>query len=223
MGLVLRGLAVVDARGVDADGIDLPVLQQPARRLRIDARKVQLGDRPGPTLRGAEVPCGVRPARRVTRANQQNRIVRNPAVRLLEPLEVGHGHEVIGVLPGRLGDVDDDGRTDETLERNLVDGVAALREMHGRVDMRSAMLGRPEIIGRVVEPRGRHAVVHDLELEALGRRPEDGVFAVRVRQINDDSRWKPGGGSSRGWRGRGARGRGEQGDDGKGPGGHAPF
>src|SRR5438046_1198591 len=57
--------------------------------------------------------------------------------------------------------------------------------MHRRVDVRTAVLGRTEVVRRVVVALRRHAVGDLLELETFSCRPEDGLIAVIVREIDE--------------------------------------
>src|SRR5437016_3060902 len=47
-----RRLAVIDARRIEPDGLHLPRLGEPLRRVLVQTRKVQLGDSGLPTLGG---------------------------------------------------------------------------------------------------------------------------------------------------------------------------
>jgi hypothetical protein len=65
---------------------------------------------------------------------------------LLESLEVASRHLVVGVLFALLRDVDDDGRANQLLYRDLVDRQMALREVDRRIDVGTAVLGGEEAV-----------------------------------------------------------------------------
>ena len=112
------------------------------------------------------------------------------AVLLFPSLKVVGGHLIVGVRGRRVGDVDDDRGADQRSERNLIDRLASLREMHWRIDVRAAVLGREEVVRRVVVAGRRHAVGDLVVPERLRRRPEDGLRIVGVRQIDELARGK---------------------------------
>ena len=110
---------------------------------------------------------------------------RHLSVLLLPPLEVLDADLVVGIGRRRRRDVDHDRESDQLLERDRVDGLPALREVHRRIDVRAAVLRGEEVVGRVVIARRRHAIGDLVEAKSLGRRPEDGVGVVGVRQVDD--------------------------------------
>ena len=107
------------------------------------------------------------------------------AVRTFPRREVVRRHAVIGLRGGHSGHVDDDRIADELVERNLIDRAVALCEVNRRVDVRAAVLGGREVVRGVVVALRRDAVGDLVEPEALSRRPEDGLFAVVVREIDE--------------------------------------
>src|SRR5688572_19483345 len=77
MRLERRGGPVIDAGGIDPDGVNLPVCHDPARRIRVQAGKMQIsGAFVAPEPR-AQVSFRTRPAGRKPRPEQDNRIRRD--------------------------------------------------------------------------------------------------------------------------------------------------
>ena len=104
---------------------------------------------------------------------------------LLEALEIGGRHLVVGIALALLDDVDDDGRTDQAVNRYLVHGRMSLREVDGCIQVRAAVLGGEEAVGRIVVAGRRHAVGVPAELKSLGGGPIDRLRIVGVREIDD--------------------------------------
>src|SRR5439155_663525 len=168
---VERGrLPVVDARRVDADGADL-ASHEPAGRIGMDAREVELRHRRHACFRGAEVARPVGPATPPPRAEQHDRSFRNPAVRLLPPFQIAGRDAVVALCLSLPAHVDHVRGADELSDGNLVGGVLPFREMDGRVEVGTAVLGSGEVVGGVVVPCGSALRRHYLEPERLRRRP----------------------------------------------------
>ena len=91
---------------------------------------------------------------------------------------------IIDVLPGLGADVDHESRPDHLLDRNLVGSIGALGEVHRRVEMRAAMLGRREVVGAVIVSARGMAGRDLLQLEHVGRGPVDGPGVERMGQVD---------------------------------------
>ena len=78
-------------------------------------------------------------------------------------------HLVVGVLRRGIADVDHDRRPDQPFQRDLIDRLAALREVDRRVDVGAAVLGGGEVVRRVVVAGRRHAVGDLVQLERRRR------------------------------------------------------
>ena len=184
MGAEARGRSVVDAGRVDPHGLDPPVLHEPRRRLRREPRKPELRDRVGAGRRGAEIRFAIAPAAGPARPQEHDHVQQLPAVPLLP------GHEVVGRdLIDRVGralgrDVDQCRLADEPLGLHLVGRVPSLGEVPRCVQMRAAMLGGREPVGRVVVALGRGSILASLELEALFRGPVDRGGIERMGEID---------------------------------------
>ena len=164
-----RRLAVVDAGGVDADGLDGAVGDEPARGVGMETGKVQLRDRRLPALGRAQVARGVGPAVREAGAEKHDRVGGNPPCSRAPSAEVRRRDLIVGVL--RAGPVHVDRRTRRRSAAPAESDrpTGALREMHRRVEMRAAVLGGEEVVGRVVVARRRHAIGHLVEPERSRR------------------------------------------------------
>ena len=99
--------------------------------------------------------------------------------------EIAHANLVIGARTGLARHVHDDCAADQSVEWNLVGGPCALGEMHRRVEMRAAVLGSAEIVGRIVVALVGRPVGHLFELELLRCRPEDRSVIERMGQVDD--------------------------------------
>ena len=99
--------------------------------------------------------------------------------------QVGARDQVVAVRQRRVGHVDHHPATDEPPERDLVRSLAALGEVHRRVEVGAAVLCRPEVVRRVPVAPGRVALGDLLEREALGRRPVDRLGVERIGEIHD--------------------------------------
>ena len=110
---------------------------------------VVMPDHSGPAL--AESIRAYRPATKVVFMSgytaHHDRAAGNGAVRLLPGPDVGHRQPVVRIRGGFLRDVDDDGRSDELPDGDLVRGAPASREVNRRVEVSSAVLGRAEGVG----------------------------------------------------------------------------
>jgi hypothetical protein len=92
--------------------------------------------------------------------------------------------DLVGVVAGaHRRDVDHGRFAHETPGLDEVDGVPALGEVPGSVEVRAAVLGGCEPVGRVVVPLGSRAAHARLEPEALLRRPGDRRRIEGVRQV----------------------------------------
>src|SRR6187402_1484605 len=104
---------------------------------------------------------------------------------LLEALEVGRRDLVISLAIAGLRHIDHNGWADQPVERNLVDRLMPLGEVDRRIDVRAAVLGGEEAIGRVVIPGWRHAGSVVAKLKAFRCGPVDRLRVVSVREIDD--------------------------------------
>jgi hypothetical protein len=147
-----RRLPVVDARGVDADRADRSIGDDPLRGIGMQTGKVEFRDRLLSSFRRAEIPLRVGPSSREAGAEEQDRILADLPVLALEALQIVDGHLIIRVSFGRVDHIDDQRRPNQTLERNLVDRLMSLREVHRGVDVRPAVFGGEEAVRRVVVP-----------------------------------------------------------------------
>ena len=73
----------------------------------------------------------------------------------LEGLDVAHLEQAVGLAGGALGDVEDHERTHEPLEGDPVGRGFALGEVDRRVEVRAAVLGSAERVGRIEVTAGR--------------------------------------------------------------------
>ncbi len=135
--------------------------------------------------RRSQIALGAWPSFREAGPDQNDRIHRDRSVLLLEALDVVGGHLVVGVTLALLRDVDDDRRTHQLLNGNLVDGQMSFREMNRRIDVRATVLGGEEAVGGVVIACRGDAVSVAAELEPLGRGPVDRLGVVGVREVDD--------------------------------------
>src|SRR5262249_45564571 len=123
--------AVIDARRINANAVDLSPLRQKLGGFARNAWEMQVG-RIAWRVR-AQIPLLVRPEFPPPRPDERDRIVGYLPVRLLPRSDVVDCETIIGVLSGGLGNVDHDGRRYQTRNRNLVGGQPALAEMDRRV------------------------------------------------------------------------------------------
>jgi hypothetical protein len=167
----------VDARRVDAHGGHL-ALDQPAGQLGRDAGEVQMGHRLGPGAVGAQVAGAVAPVAAMARADQ---------------------HDAAGLdrLPGQAADVgclQDATRRHQARKRNRVGADLSLGEVDRRIQVRAAVFGRAEAVGRVPPAAVGVPREHGLEDEALllGG-PEDRLRVEGVGQVDEPARQRIGG------------------------------
>ena len=106
--------------------------------------------------------------------------------RASQALHVGRGQPVVGVGRGLRADVDHHRRRDQLLERHGFGAPPVRREVDGRVEVRAAVLGRAERVGRVEEAARGRPLVDFLQLEARGGgRPVEGRRVERVGQVHE--------------------------------------
>ena len=177
---VQRRLAEVDAGGVDADRLDRTVCRRATSRRR-DAGRENAAWRPPPRPRSAVPRYRAASGQRLreSRAQQHDRVRResrracSPALRDRRP-----SPDSPRARPRcRLTSTTTAG-PNKPIERDLIDRLPSLREVHRRVEMRAAVLGGEEVVGGVVIAARRHAVGHFLEPKRVGGRPEDGFRIV---------------------------------------------
>ena len=162
----------------------MPRLRTPARSPGVQTREVQLRHRLLTELGGAEVPLAVRPISAEARAQQDDRAARDPTVTALVCLQRRASHLVVPVVERCLRHVDDHRLAHEPSEPYLVRRVAVAREVNGRVEVRSPVLGRREVVGGVEVPAFGLAFGHLLERERLGRGPVDRASVEGIRQVD---------------------------------------
>ena len=186
---VERRLPVVDARRVDAERLDLARFGEPARRILMQARKVQLRDRRLTALRGAEIARRIRPELR--EAGRISTIA--PAG--IAPLRLLPGREVGGRSTGSRADSTRPAVTSTTTASptRRSSGIWSTAQWSFAKCTGASRCVPPcsevaEVVRRVVVALRRHAVGDFLQLERLGGRPENGVGAVVVRQIDERAR-----------------------------------
>ncbi len=148
-------------------------------------RKVKLGNGCFSALGGAKVFRRIRPMAREAGAEQHDTVRPDRAVLLLPALEIGGCNLIVRALGRGVRDVDDDCQPDEILQRDLIDSLSPLREVHRRIDMRAAVFRRQEVVGRVVVAGWGDAVGHLIVTKWFGGRPEDGLRVVGVREVDD--------------------------------------
>ena len=145
----VRGLAVVDAGGVDAEQPRAALFAEQARRCLADAREVQVAGLAGRVV--AEVGERIGPAGGRAGSDEHCRSGRHPAVFLLPGRYVLDCHQVVGIGRGGFADVDHDARQDEPIQRDRRRVVAAVREVVGSIEVRAAVLGCRELLGGVAQ------------------------------------------------------------------------
>ncbi len=208
------GLTEVDARGVQPDGCDASVVDEPLRRVGVQTGKVEQRDRVRSTRVRAHVAHAIRPERRVAGPKQNERAVWDRAMLGLPRLEIGDRHLVVRIRQRCLAHIDDDARPDQVSERNLIDRPPPFGEVNRRVQVRAAVLRRRERERLVVIAAVGHALRVDVQFEALLGRPIDRVLVVRMAQIDEGAAGKRSdNGRFGGWL---ARGDGEQNDEKRG-------
>ena len=117
--------------------------------------------------------------------DQHDLVFERRAVEQLPGLEVFDGHLVVGIGGTLFGNVDADRRTDEPLERQLVDGLSLLSKMPRRIDVRAAMFGADEAIGGVVVTLVRDARRLGNQLEAFFGRPVNRLGVEGVGEVDE--------------------------------------
>lgn len=152
-------------------GVSMPTLrpavfEQPAGSVGVQAGEVQLRDGLRSTRIGAHVAHAVGPEPAVAGAEQHDGAFGNRSVRGLPGLEVGHLNLVVPIGQRFFRHVDHHGWPHELREWDLIHTPLALGKVHGRVDVRAAVLGRAEGVRFVVVAGLRVAPVVDAELEA---------------------------------------------------------
>ena len=183
MALEQLGLAVVDARRVEADRTD-PASHQQARGVGMEAREVELGHGLLAELRGAHVALAIGPEALVARPQQHDGAATDAPVPALMRPQVRDGDLIVAIGQRALRHVDDGAAADQPPQRDLVRRVAVLGEVHRRVQVRAAVLGRREVVGRVVVALLGLAVGDLLELERRRGRPVDRPLVERMREVD---------------------------------------
>ena len=134
MRLKFDGLPIIDRGGVDPDGFDLPLAHEPGRRLGMQAREMERSY----TFRSSQLcPQILLPRRPVSGkacVEQHDCAVRNSPVGCFPLLEILDRDEVIPIA-GALGcDVDSDTGSDQAFDRDLIQRLATLGKVNGRID-----------------------------------------------------------------------------------------
>src|SRR5688572_27063820 len=168
----IGGLAVVDARGVDAKSVDASIRHEPFSRLWRQAREVQFCDRLRSCAIRAQVGRAIFVSRIPSGPHQQNGAFRNLAMRRFPPREIVNRHTIVRSHAVRY--VNHNGRSDEIRQRNLVVRLPSFGKVNGRIEMCPAMLCAGVTVRRVEPTASGLSVRQLLEVEALRIRwPED--------------------------------------------------
>ena len=102
----------------------------------------------------------------------------------LPGFEIRDGNSIVAFFRASRRDVDDDARSDQTLDRNLVHRGAALEEVDRRVDVGAAMLRRRQPVrGVEITPLG-HAPRRALQPKPRFGRPVDRRLLEGVGQVD---------------------------------------
>jgi hypothetical protein len=141
----IRGAAIVDRRGVDAEDADLALLDEQAGGVFAEAGKAQLRGVARSVV--AHVRLNVRPVGAPARAQQDDGSLADGTVLLLELQHVGARQAVVAVGDALLRDVDHDRARGELLERHFRGAALAFGEVDRRVQVRAAVLGRAQRVG----------------------------------------------------------------------------
>ena len=132
-------------------------------------------------LRRAKIRGRVGPSSRKAGPNQQDCIGRNRPLFALGALQVVGGHKIVAIFVSLRRHIDDNGRSEEPFQRDLFHRLGTLGKMNGRIEMCSPVLGRGEIVSRVVVALRGHAIRRFLQPEGLRGGPEDCRLVVRMR------------------------------------------
>jgi hypothetical protein len=134
----------------------------------------------------AEVLLAIRPEPAPSRLQQHDRAGPDGTPALLEALHVVYLQAVASIASRLLTHVDANRRCYQLSERHGVDRMPIACKMDRRVEMRAAVLGRAEPVGRI-KPAARRLAVRELlelELRRWLRRPVERLFAVRVTEVD---------------------------------------
>ena len=93
-------------------------------------------------------------------------------------------HLVVAIGRTLLRDIDARARTNQPLERHLIDRLPPFEEMNRRIDVRAAVLGAHEPVGGVVVALLGNACRLANQLEAIFGRPVDRRCVEGVREID---------------------------------------
>src|SRR6185503_11536549 len=123
---------------------------QPFRRVGVYARKMQVAHGIGAARGRSQVAGRVWPSPREAGPKQDDRIGRNRPLALFGRREVIDADLVIRIAVSPGDDVDDDSRTEEPLDRYLIDRLRTPGKMQRGIQVRAAMLRGGEVVRRVI-------------------------------------------------------------------------
>src|SRR6185436_5809275 len=129
-----------------------------------------------------------------------DRIGRNRPLALFGRREVIDADLVIRIAVSPGDDVDDDSRTEEPLDRYLIDRLRTPGKMQRGIQVRAAMLRGGEVVRRVIITARRNPICRLFETERIRGRPEDRRRVVGVREVDELSTRKARRRRRRSWR-----------------------
>ena len=157
----VRIVSGVGSEGVGAQrtaSAQHPFLDQPLHRSLGEARLTEPSACAAAVVVGGDIAADLRSPEAVAPCPEQDRgLLRQPTVSVLPRFQIGHRDVVVSVLLNLVSDVDDDRRKDE------ISGVELFRAQPLNV----------EVARRAVVRAGVLALLHVLEVEAVGRHRED--------------------------------------------------
>jgi len=187
MRLKFGGLTIIDRGSVDAHGLDLPFVHEPGRRIGVQAREMKRLYRLLPPQLRSQILLPRQPVSGKTRVEQHDCAIRDSSVRCFPSLEILDGDAVISIARALGCDVDSNTGSNQAFDWNLIQRLAILGKMNGRIDVGAAMFSHLQPIRSIVVPARRLPRLLEDEPEVLFRRPYNRIRPERMREI-DESR-----------------------------------
>ena len=187
MRLKFGGLTIIDRGSVDAYGFDLPLAYEPGRRLGVQAREMERLYRLQPPQLRSQILLPRQPVSGKTCVEQHNRAIRDSSVRCFPSLEILDGDAVISIARALGCDVDSNAGSNQAFDWNLIQRLATLGKVNGRIDVGAAMFSHLQAIRSIVVPARRLPRLLEDEPEVLFSRPNNRIRPERMSEI-DESR-----------------------------------
>ena len=180
----LGRLAEIDARRVDSHGLDSALLDKPSSGLGLEPREMQFTYALTAGSLRAEVGLSIGPVRAKSGPQQNDHIDQGAVVLGFPASQIVNGDLVVRVIRAAGTCVDDNRRSNKSIELDLVNGMAVLKKMNRRIQVCPTVFCGVKTVGRIEVPLLGDTRRATLQHESFFGGPIDGVFVERVRKID---------------------------------------